>query len=312
LGMSPTVPVNESLPVPANDQLSARIDADFRHYHAQLESVQEQKNQGLAELKVIRTRINQLEKTVPLITERAQSYAQVLESGVVSRNRWLELEQQRIEQSMELQVQREQLQLVKAKIKTGKQNHTSLYEKIISDLLKQKNENHTRRDLVEQDIIKAEQSNSLQLIRSPVTGVVQQLAIQTIGGVVMPAQELMRIVPAGMDFEVEAVFNNRDMGFVKEGQRAEVKVDAFPFTRYGTINAEIKSISNDSVPDEKNGLGYLARVRLDDNTVRAGDRRVTLSPGLSVSVEAKTGDRRLIEYFLSPLLKYRSESIRER
>jgi hemolysin D len=312
LEVSATMPGNERLPLPANDQLSARIDADFRHYRAQLESVQEQINQGLAELKVIQTRVNQLEKTVPLITERTQSYARVLESGAVSRNQWLELEQERIEQSMELQVQREQLQLVKAKIKTTKQNHASLYEQIISDLLKHQNENYTRRDIVEQDIIKAKQSDSLQLIRSPVAGVVQQLAIHTIGGVVTPAQELMRIVPGGMDFEVEAVFNNRDIGFVKEGQRAEVKVDAFPFTRYGTINAEIRSISNDSILDEKNGLGYVARVRLDDNTIQTGDRRVTLHPGLSVSVEAKTGDRRLIDYFLSPLLKFRSESIRER
>ena len=306
------VPGNESLTLSVNSQLSARIEADFRHYRAQLESVQEQINQGLAELKVIQTRMNQLQKTVPLITERAQSYARVLESGVVSRNRWLELEQQRIEQTMELEVQREQLQLVQAKIKTSRQNHASLYEQIISDLLKQQNENYTRRDLVEQDLIKAKQSNSLQLIRSPVAGVVQQLAIHTIGGVVTPAQEMMRIVPGGMDLEVEAVFNNRDIGFVKEGQRAEVKVDAFPFTRYGTINAEIRSISNDSVLDEKNGLGYVARVRLDENRIRTGDRLVTLTPGMSVSVEAKTGDRRLIEYFLSPLLKYRSESIRER
>ena len=122
----------------------------------------------------------------------------------------------------------------------------------------------------------------------------------------------MRIVPEDGALEVEAFFQNKDIGFVKEGQRAEIKIDAFPFTKYGTIDAEIKTLSNDAVSDEDLGLIYTARITMKKSTIKLEDKTVNLSPGMSVSVEAKTGTRRLIEYLMSPLLRYKDESVRER
>ena len=122
----------------------------------------------------------------------------------------------------------------------------------------------------------------------------------------------MRIVPDTRALEVEAFFQNKDIGFVKEGQIAEIKIDAFPFTKYGTIDAEIKTLSNDAVPDEDLGMIYTARVKTEKSTIKLEDKIVNLSPGMSVSVETKTGKRRLIEYLMSPLLRYKAESVRER
>ena len=93
---------------------------------------------------------------------------------------------------------------------------------------------------------------------------------------------------------------------------SRVKVEAFPFTRYGLIEGSILSISNDAVPLEKGALVYAARVSMAHSTIQVEDKLVNLSPGMTVSVEVKTGQRRLIEFFLSPLLKYGQESIRER
>jgi hemolysin D len=142
--------------------------------------------------------------------------------------------------------------------------------------------------------------------------VVQQLAIHTVGGVVTPAQPLMVIVPSSGPLEVEAWIENKDVGFVQAGLPAEIKVDTFPFTRYGTVAGEVLSVSADAVPQERAGLVYGARVSLDDTALRTEEGEIRLRPGMAVSVEIKTGERRLIEFVLSPLLKAWQESGRER
>lgn len=112
--------------------------------------------------------------------------------------------------------------------------------------------------------------------------------------------------------EVEAMILNKDIGFVHEGQKAQVKIDTFNFTKYGLIDAEISSISDDAIQDENLGLVYSARFKLSKEELQVEERMVRLSPGMSVTAEVKTGKRRLIEYFLSPLLRYKQESLGER
>ncbi|MBI3575310.1 MAG: HlyD family efflux transporter periplasmic adaptor subunit, partial [Gammaproteobacteria bacterium] len=125
---------------------------------------------------------------------------------------------------------------------------------------------------------------------------------------------LMVIAPVeGGNLEIEAFIENKDIGFVEENQTAEIKVESFPFTRYGIIEGKVLSLSRDAVPLEKVGYVYSARVSMAKSSVRVeNDKDVTLTPGMTVTVEIKTGSRRLIEYFLSPLLRGAQESIRER
>ena len=149
-------------------------------------------------------------------------------------------------------------------------------------------------------------------IKAPVDGVVQQLAVHTLGGVVTQGQELMIIVPEGLDLEAEVTIENKDVGFVRAGQPVEVKVDSFPYTKYGTIKGEVIHVSRDSMEDEQQGLVFPARVRLAAQTVQADDEIIQLSAGMSISAEIKTGDRRVIDYLLSPLKEYQSESLNER
>jgi hemolysin D len=122
----------------------------------------------------------------------------------------------------------------------------------------------------------------------------------------------MLIVPRDTAIEVEAFVHNKDIGFIQIGQQAEIKVETFPFTRYGAIDAEISHISNDAIADENLGLVYAARVLMKKSVIQVGERLVNLTPGMSVTVEVKTGKRRLIEFIMSPLLRYRNESMRER
>ncbi len=147
---------------------------------------------------------------------------------------------------------------------------------------------------------------------TPVNGTVQQLAVHTVGGVVTPAQPLMYLVPDGQPVEVEAMLENKDVGFVHAGQSVTVKIETFTFTKYGTVSGVVKSVSTDAIEDEKRGLIYSSKISLSTDHLVIDGHSTALSPGMGVSAEIKIDRRRIIEYFLSPLQKHMSESMTER
>ncbi|MDC9758414.1 HlyD family efflux transporter periplasmic adaptor subunit, partial [Proteus mirabilis] len=133
------------------------------------------------------------------------------------------------------------------------QTRSGFERQVLSDL----SDAQKKADEYRQDSIKAQQKTDEQLLRAPIDGTVQQLAIHTVGGVVSPAQQLMMIVPRGSSIEVEAMISNRDIGFVEHGQDAEIKIDTFNFTRYGLLHGKVISVSRDAIikdkPPERSG-----------------------------------------------------------
>jgi hemolysin D len=149
---------------------------------------------------------------------------------------------------------------------------------------------------------------------------VTNLAAWTVGGVVKPGDTILNIVPLSATPEIEAQVLNKDIGFVLAGQKVSVKFDAFPFTRYGTVAGEVidpsagsgQAVSRDANKDDKLGLIYPVRVRLDASDIMIDGMRVAIAPGMAVNAEIITGNRRVIEYVLLPVLRYRDEAGRER
>ncbi|MFN7399828.1 MAG: HlyD family efflux transporter periplasmic adaptor subunit [Sandaracinobacter sp.] len=139
-----------------------------------------------------------------------------------------------------------------------------------------------------------------------------QLDVHTIGGVIEATKPLMTVVPSRGGLEVEARILNKDVGFVRVGQEAAVKLEAFPFTRFGSVPGRVKSISRDAVQDKELGLVYMTTIILDRSYVDADGRRIALSPGLSATVDVRTGTRRIISYLLSPLQTTVAQAGRER
>jgi len=271
-----------------------------------------QVDQRKAAIEATRADITRLEATVPMQTQRAQAYKKLLDDKYVAEMQYLEAEQQRIEKVQELEAQRQKLiQDTAALAEAQKQ-----YQRVIAEFQQTRQTElaatETRAASLAQELVKAGQRTGLQTLIAPIDGVVQQLAVHTVGGVVTPAQQLMVVVPQGHQLEVEALVENKDIGFVKEGQPAEIKIEAFPFTIYGVINGTVVSVSDDAVPLEKGGLVYAARVSMERVVMPVEDKEVRLSPGMAVTVEIKTGTRRLVEFFLSPLLKSLKETARER
>ena len=163
-----------------------------------------------------------------------------------------------------------------------------------------------------EELKKAEEKNRLSQITSPIDGRVHQMAMHTLGGIVTPAQQLMIIVPEDVVLEAETWVANKDIGFIHVGQHAEIKVETFNFQKFGTIPAEVIEISPDAVEDKDKGLVYRAVLKLHQDNVQMIDRQAALGPGMSVTAEIKTQEKRIIEFFLDPFKKYQSEGLRER
>ncbi|MBI4006045.1 MAG: HlyD family type I secretion periplasmic adaptor subunit [Gammaproteobacteria bacterium] len=292
--------------------MKQRLQTQLNEYHARVEALKDEKKQRQAEYGAVAQRIQQLDATIPLISERVKSLEDLLKKDMVPRVQWLELEQGRIEQVKERDIQKSNLAMLDASIANITQREAALKAEFETQLLTELADAENRIAAFEQERVKAEKRMTLQKLMAPVAGTVHQLAVHTIGGVVTPAQELMHIVPGEEAIEVEAWLPNKDIGFVHGGQQAEIKIETFPFTQYGTINAEVLNVSNDATPDEHLGLVYAMRVKMYQTTMKVKEKIVNLTPGMAVTVEVNMGKRRLIEFLLSPLLKYKDEAVRER
>ncbi|HEY4655522.1 MAG TPA: HlyD family type I secretion periplasmic adaptor subunit [Cyclobacteriaceae bacterium] len=289
-----------------------RARSSLNEYQAKIGALKDEQRQRQAERNAVDQRIQQLDATLPLITERAKSLEEMAKKNMLPRVQWLELEQERIEQVKERDVQKNNLDSLGAAIANINQRLAAQKAEFESQILTELADAENRIAAFEQEKVKAKKRVTLQKLIAPVSGKVHQLAVHTIGGVVTPAQELMHIVPDEDAVEVEAWLPNKDIGFVHEGQAAEIKVETFPFTKYGVIEAEILNVSNDATPDEYLGLVYAMRVKMHKTIMKVEEKMINLSPGMAVTVEVNLGKRRLIEYLLSPLLRYKDESVRER
>jgi hemolysin D len=301
-------------------------------YRAKVAALNRQAEQKDAEAATSAAMVSKLEAIIPVIRQRFEIRRTLANAEIGSKLQYLEMLQALTEQEQELAVQKSRLReaqaAARALVETQKQVKAEYQKTVLDELSKFE----PKAASLEQELIKAEQRTRLQLLTAPVDGVVQQLAVHTAGGVVTPAQALLVVVPTDSRLEVEAMVSNRDIGFVEPGQKAEIKVDTFSFTKYGLIPGRVVSVSQDAISrtkPEKAGdkaqgteissseptgqeLVYAARVALDKTEIQVENKLVNLSPGMAVTVEIKTGSRTVLSYLLSPLLRFRQESLRER
>lgn len=284
-------------------------------YRARVEAAQHLIDQRKAAIGATKENIHRLKTTVPIETERAEAYKRLLDHEAVTKMDFLQAEEQRIDKAQELAGQKNKLAQDVAALAEAEKNYRALVSEFQQTKQAELAAAETKAASLVQEVVKAGQRTELQTLASPIDGAVQQLAVHTVGGVVTPAQQLLIVVPQEHPLEVLAEVENKDIGFVKEGQPVEIKIETFPFTLYGTISGRVLSVSDDAIPLDKEkggGLVYGARVSMDRSTIHVEGKHVNLSPGMAVTVEIKTGQRRIIQYLLSPLLKSLKESLRER
>ena len=288
------------------------LDGQQAELRAKLDQLDADLSKREAELRSTREIVRKLEQTAPIARQRAEDFKGLVDKHFVAKHGYLEQEQHRIEQEADLATQRSRVDELKAALQESKQQKATLVAETRRATLENLNEAEQKAVTAKEELLKAQTRAQLMTLTAPVEGTVQQLAVHTVGGVVTPAQPLMIIVPKDNPLEIEAFVENKDIGFVNPGQTAEIKVETFPFTKYGTLHGKVTQVSEDALNDEKRGLIYSARVRPQRTTLQVEGKTVNLSPGMAVTLEIKTGTRRVIEYFLSPLIQHASESLHER
>lgn len=288
------------------------LSQQWQDYQAQLASYKSLLERNIAEQRGTEAVIAKLEKTVPIIERRSQSMNDLHKKGFASETDYLQLEQEHIQQVQDLAAQRQNLLALRASEQEVHQKIRALTAQTHAAQLNKVSQLQNDVAVLNEELIKARSANARQVLYAPVAGRVQELQIHTTGGIVTEAQLLMKIVPEGQQLEVEVVLPNKDIGFVNEGMKAELKIHTFPFTQYGIIEGEVVSMSDDAILSEKDGLIYTMRLKMARHYMEVNGKSVNLLPGMAVTAEVKTDQRRIIEYFLRPTKKSLDESLRER
>lgn len=284
----------------------------YQAWAAQDEQLQSVLRGHQAELQSARAQEQKLVSVGAIEQQKTADYQKLKAENFISEHTYLEQESKSVSNQNDLRSTRGQIQQIQAAIAQAEQNrilNTQNLKRDTLDALRQANE---QIDQYRSQTDKAKQRKQLMTLQSPVNGTIQELATYTIGGVVQAAQKIMVVVPDDEKMEVEALVLNKDIGFVEQGQDAVIKIESFPYTRYGYLTGKVKSISHDATTHEQLGLVYTAIVSLDKNHLNIDGKTVNLTAGMNVSAEIKTGKRRVLDYLLSPLQTKIDESFRER
>lgn len=310
----------------------ARTQADFvrtaiAEYEGEKASLEQQRAEQRAVLAGSSAEIDKLEKTLPLVDQQLEARRGLAERGFFSKLKVLEYQQLRVEHEQNIRVQQANAAKARAAIATLDAQLAKLRGSFGKLAVSELSDSQEKSGQAREELVKSVRRRQFQALRAPVAGTVQQLAVATVGGVVQPAQALMVIVPDGARPIVEVNILNKDIGFIRVGQPVRIKLEAFPFTDYGIVPGVVETISRDAIDlsrpgeeterDENNrpvrqGLVYAARVRLERRTIRANGHEQPIGPGLAVAAEIKTGERRIIDYLLSPIARTFDEAGRER
>lgn len=283
----------------------------FQEYRKKASSLRAELEKREAELETTQMEVTKLKETAPLARHQADDYRELSKGGYVALHEYLDKEKAAIEQTRELAAQESHAQELAAGIEEQKREIEYAVASFQREQWEALNKAGKDAEQGQDEETKAAVREDQMQLRSPVDGIVQQMSVHTVGGVVTSAQTLMEIVP-DETLEVEARISNRDIGFVNPGQAAVVKIATFPYTRFGYLTGQVIKVSNDATSDKKLGLVFLARIRIPSNRFKVNSKWINLSPGMEVTAEIKTGQQKVWQYFLSPLIQTGRESLRER
>lgn len=299
----------DPLAVEAERQL---VRARVREYQARRGGLQERRAAAAATVRLSEANIGKLEATIPLAAQQLQAYETLATKGYSSRLRMIQEQERAIALRQELQAERARRDEALAQVASIDRELAQTAEAFRGQAAQERAEAEAIVATRGEAVRKADQRQSLQTLAAPVSGVVQEVSITTLGEVAEPGKTLVTIVPDGESLVVEALVLNKDVGVLRPGAPVAIKLEAYPFTRFGTIEGVLEHVSPDSIVDERRGLVFPARVRLTGAPPRVNGREMRLSPGMAAVAEIVTGQRRVIEYLWSPIAKAASEAGRER
>lgn len=275
-----------------NNEIAAKNN-QIKQLNMQISSTSAQKRDYEFQLKNARERENKLSEVLDII-----AYSQYQEAKDKTNSLQESVNKTGAEiKRLQAQIKEVQNEISKLKADFKVQNLTTL-----SETQKRINELEAGKEQIEF-------SSRNQMITAPCDGYIDKLKIHTIGGVVTPAQELIALTPAETPLIIKAKVLNHDIGFIKTGMPVSIKIDTYDFQKYGILHGTVKSISQNSIEDEKLGPVYEIYVLPQENTFIIDGKEQKISTGMTLNAEVEIGERRIIEFFIYPLIKYLDEGI---
>lgn len=296
----------------ARAMTQAQLAAEWHEITTRLARLDAECQRRKAEQATAMATVSKIEATLPLARQREQDFQALTAQGFVSSHANQDRTRERIELERDLATQKARLREAQASLHEAQQARLAYVAEARRSLSERHAQAELKRHQHEQELAKVIQRENLSLLKSPVTGTVQQLALHTEGGVVTEAQQLMVIVPDGAEVSAEVMLENKDIGFVFPGQEVAIKLETFPFTRYGVVDAKVQKITQDAIFDEKNGAMFQALLSLQKDHIDIDGAEMKLIPGMNVTAEIKTGKRRIMDYLTDSLRKVGDESLKER
>ncbi len=297
-----------NLPPSHHRQLLNEIKAHI----SELLRIDGERKQLQAQLYATDSNIKRFQTQVPLSAKYEAALRSLLSKKVVPHIQWVAAKQELVDLEHGLESAQHRQHEIKLAIDNKEKDRSALLTNTQRDTLTKLKDQRNIAELTALNLRKAKKRQTRNNLTAPVDGIVQQLSVHTIGGVVKAADPLMIIVPDNSQLVVEEFVLNKDIGFVEVGQPVAIKIESFPFTKYGLIDGEVVNLSADAVANESLGLVYTMRALMKRSSISVNQKEVPLSPGMVATAEIKIGDRAAIEFFLAPLLKSRQEVFKER
>ncbi len=332
---APTIAWSEETPPALRAREQRVLSADLGQVAAGLASTEAQRAQKAAERDQLLLTIATQKNLVATLQQRVDMRTQLVAANAGAKAAVIDATETLQYQITQLAIQQGQLASASRALDVFDKDKQKTVEAFLADNAEKLSEAERQAEDLEQKLAKAEAAIDHLTLKAPISGTVQALALTTIGQVVSSGQELMRIVPEDAGLEIEVYVLNKDIGFVKPGQEAVVKVDSFPFTQYGTILARVTRVARDAIPEPEANQNEGDPARAAAGSTFAGAQRtqnlvfpVTLQPeaatigvdgrpapltsGMAATVEIKTGGRRILEFIFSPLVEIAGGAMRER
>jgi len=302
----------EGLPPQALAEAQTLVRNQYQAWLEQDEQLQAVWRGHQAQLREAAAQEQKLSQLTAIEQQRTADFKDLLAKQFISQHAYYEQQSKLIQYRSDLAAQRNRLQQIRESLRETEQQRRLNSQTLRRDTLDALRQAEEQIAQLSAQTGKARQRQQWMTLASPVDGTVQQLATHTVGGVVTAAQPIMVVVPDEEQMEIEALLPNRDIGFVRAGQPVVVKVEAFPYTRYGYLTGKVKSVSFDAVEHQQLGLVFAVLITLDQDHLVIDGQKVKLTGGMNVSAEIKTGRRRVIDYLISPLQTKVQESLKER
>jgi len=303
-----------NMPAAVVTNQTATLQARLSEQGAKLAGLDSDLGKRRADADAIQSNLAQLRASLPLVRQKHQMREDMAKTGHLSQSSVLETQLELMAAEKEIAVQTNRLKESQAGYQTTVQQRLQAVAEFKARTSSERADAVKRQTAAEQELVKANQRWTQQTLRAPIDGVVQQLAVTTVGGVVTAAQPLLTLVPEQSILEIEAQVMNRDIGHLQVGQRVINKIETYDFTRYGFLDGEVLWVGTDAVQDQKLGLVYPVRIRLNQTRTPSAvnGRYGEVTAGMNVTADIRTDERRMIEYLLAPMLRYQQEALRER